>query len=107
MVIVDHSSSFLIAQKKSITKNPKIYAFYYAFFLLDRRNEGLIAKTMVALHLKRLLRTIGSDIFYWNDSLGKEVDIVILSGNTMIPIEVKYTVTISKGDLKVIKQFSK
>lgn len=79
--------------------------------LRDPIQIGKLVENTVADHCKRLKFSLGqgldSEIFYWNNKKGQEVDIVIdLYGKT-VPIEVKYRNQISKSDLSGIYDFKK
>jgi predicted AAA+ superfamily ATPase len=43
------------------------------------------------------------DCFFWRDSAGHEVDIIIDLGSTLVPIEIKSGATISKDFFKGLK----
>lgn len=60
---------------------------------LSRERLGQIFEQYVGLELIRLARAIGQNahIRYWRDPDGPEVDYVIESNKTFIPIEVKWT----------------
>ncbi|MDP2846362.1 MAG: DUF4143 domain-containing protein, partial [Candidatus Methanoperedens sp.] len=74
----------------------------HAFFHLEDTEEGLIAETLVFNHCKK---HIWEDVFYWKDTKGNEVDIVILRNKTLLPIEVKFKSRIDKKELKGLLSF--
>jgi predicted AAA+ superfamily ATPase len=77
--------------------------------LLDPIQMGKIAENTTADHCKRLKFSLGqgidSEIFYWNNKKGQEVDIVFEIFGKSIPVEVKYRNQISKADLSGIDKF--
>ena len=66
---------------------------------------------MVAAHLlrnfeHRLFEGFGSieKVFYWRSAKGKEVDFVVLHGESLFPVEVKYRNSISRSDYTTMKR---
>jgi len=64
--------------------------------------RGAIFETFVVSELYKRAFNAGqnSDCFFWRDSAGHEVDIVIDMGSTLVPIEIKAGTTISKDFFK-------
>ncbi|MFA5049764.1 MAG: ATP-binding protein [Candidatus Micrarchaeia archaeon] len=102
------SSSFLISKSsfysgskvKSLEKNEKIYVADHSFGLLQEIELGLKIETIIFNSLKSL----GFDIFYWQDENKNEVDIVFF-GKSPEVIEVKYQSKILDSDLKGLYSF--
>ncbi len=101
--------------RKRLTKSPR-----YFFFDLGVRRiaagegeslgqtaEGLLFEQFVCLQLLRKLHLTSSraKIHFWNDPSGPEVDLIIQSGDSLIPIEVKLTASPSIGDAKHLRVF--
>ncbi len=61
---------------------------------------GRLAETSVYNHLSRT-----SPVYFWRDSQGNEVDIVLPSRARPVPIEVKYQSSIYKSDAKGLVRF--
>jgi predicted AAA+ superfamily ATPase len=87
---------------KRLVKTPKLY-FYdsgLAAWLLGIQNAGQLAihpqrgplfETWVVAELlkARYGRALGSNLFFWRDRSGREVDILIEQGATLVPVEIK------------------
>jgi predicted AAA+ superfamily ATPase len=87
---------------KRLVKTPKLY-FYdsgLAACLLGIQNAGQLAihpqrgplfETWVVAELlkARYGRALGSNLFFWRDRSGREVDILIEQGATLVPVEIK------------------
>ena len=86
-------------------------------YLQEESNQGKIMEGIVADHLIRLAFALSrkkhtfryhDHVFYWKNSNGKEVDFVLLVGDTEIPIEVKFRNQINeKRDLSGLVSFQK
>ena len=61
---------------------------------------GRLAETAAYNHLSRT-----SQVFFWRDPQGNEVDIVLPSKRAPIPIELKYQTSIYKSDAKGLARF--
>ena len=66
--------------------------------------KGAIFEGMVITELLKNRTNAGLDInlFYWRDKTGHEVDLIIDNGKTLLPIEIKSGMTISKDYFKNI-----
>ena len=87
---------------KRLIKTPKLY-FYdpgLAAWLVGVQNpgqlvthpqKGALFETWVVSELlkARFNRALGSNLFFWQDRAGHEVDILVEQGATLIPVEVK------------------
>jgi uncharacterized protein len=76
-----------------------LYGTYNAQALLDARDVGLLAETIVHNHLQRLVSNFGayrSSCYYWKNDC--EIDNVIVYGKKSVPIEVKYQNEINAKD---------
>lgn len=100
---------------KKIVKRPKLYFYDSALvcYLLGIRDnnhlqthplKGAIFEGMVITKLLKNRTNAGLDInlFYWRDKTGHEVDLIIDNGKTLLPIEIKSGMTISKDYFKNI-----
>ena len=100
---------------KTIVKRPKLYFYDSALvcYLLGIRDnnhlqthplKGAIFEGMVITELLKKRTNAGLDInlFYWRDKTGHEVDLIIDNGKTLLPIEIKSGMTISKDYFKNI-----
>jgi predicted AAA+ superfamily ATPase len=100
---------------KTIVKRPKLYFYDSALvcYLLGIRDnnhlhthplKGAIFEGMVITELLKKRTNAGLDInlFYWRDKSGHEVDLIIDNGKTLLPIEIKSGMTISKDYFKNI-----
>lgn len=61
---------------------------------------GRLAETTAFNHLSRT-----REAYFWRDSTGNEVDLVLVQGNKVVPVEVKYQSSITKGDAKGLVRF--
>ena len=69
---------------------------------------GRLFEQWVGLELLKwmnLHETTRPQLFFWRDHSGIEVDWVLKSDNQLIPIEVKWTESPSKQDIKYLKIF--
>ena len=70
---------------------------------------GVAVETLVHEHCKRIKFNLeqgtSSDLFYWRDKKGREVDIVVELLGKPVPIEVKYKNDISDDDIKGLNAF--
>ena len=77
--------------------------------LTDPLQKGKLVENIVADHCRRMKFSLGqsydSDIFYWNNKKGQEVDIIVELLGKPIPIEVKYRREIKKSDLSGMHEF--
>jgi predicted AAA+ superfamily ATPase len=92
---------------KTIVKRPKLYFYDTALlcYLLRIREtshltshplRGAIFEGMVVTELVKNRRNAGQDInlFFWRDKTGREIDVIIDDGETLLPIEIKSGKTI-------------
>lgn len=105
---------------KRLVKSPKIY-FYdvgLASFLINIENEKQIARDplrgnlfenmVIAEAFKyRLNQGKRSNLYFYRDSKGNEVDLIMLSGSDIFPIEIKAGMTITKDYFKGLNHFMK
>lgn len=61
---------------------------------------GRLAETAAYNHLSRTAKT-----FFWRDSGGNEVDLVLERGRKAVPVEVKYQTRVTTGDAKGLVRF--
>jgi len=105
---------------KRIVKMPKLY-FYdtglaCALLGLQSANQldlhpfkGALFENMVVLEFvkNRLNQAKSNNLFFWRDSVGNEVDVIIENGISLIPIEIKSGQTIHADYLKGIHYWNK
>ncbi len=80
---------------------------YRAEAVLDTRDAGLMAETIVHNHIQSLtshFATYRSNCYYWKNHC--EIDNVIATGKTPIPIEVKYQNEINPKDAEGCIEFA-
>ena len=102
---------------KRLIKSPKIY-FYdtgLAAYLLGIKNAGQIARdplvgnlfeNMVILEILKAQYAKGMEksLFYFRDSKGFEVDLIIAEGRSIIPVEIKSAFTFNKDFSRSLKK---
>jgi len=105
---------------KRLVKMPKIY-FYDTGLVcallgihdhsqLDYHHlyGNLFENFVVSEILKsRFNKALPSDLFFWRDNIGHEIDIIVENGDELIPVEVKSGSTITDDFFKGIKYFEK
>ncbi len=91
--LIDKSYSYTENRLKRYRKNPKIYISDHGFSHLEYIKTGLMVETMVYNHWK-----LRYEVSYGTD--GHETDIILLSEDKLIPIEVKYKEDIEKSDIE-------
>ena len=105
---------------KRLVKSPKLY-FYdvgLAAFLLGIENEkqitrdplrgNLFENMIIAEALKyRFNRGKKSNLYFYRDSKGNEVDLLMVSGPDIFPIEIKSGMTITRDYFKGLNHFKK
>lgn len=105
---------------KRLIKSPKLY-FYdvgLASFLLGIENERQISRDplrgnlfenmVIAEALKyRFNQAKRSNLYFYRDSRGNEVDLLLLNGSDIFPIEIKSGMTITRDYFKQLNHFEK
>jgi predicted AAA+ superfamily ATPase len=100
---------------KTIVKRPKLYFYDSALvcYLLGIRNitqlqthplRGHIFEGMVVTELikKRTNLGLDSNLYYWRDKTGHEIDVIIDQGDILIPLEIKSGMTLNNEFFKNI-----
>jgi hypothetical protein len=103
--------------QKRLTKSPKLYVrdtglLHHLAGLRQPRElatwprrgssfEGLVVEELVALARSRLARP---EAFFWRTQAGAEVDLVIVEGRKILPIEVKLGASVAGRDLAGLRQ---
>ncbi len=101
---------------KRLIKSPKLY-FYDTGLLCSllgirsadqlsiHSNRGALFESWVAAEIKKYFfnRHEASDLYFWRDHKGVEVDFIIEGTKGLVPIEVKSGATINRGFLKNIE----
>jgi uncharacterized protein len=104
---------------RRLIKSPKLY-FYdvgLATFLLNIENErqvsrdplrgNLFENLVISEALKyRFNRGRRSNLYFYRDSKGNEVDLVLVNGSDLFPIEIKSGMTITRDYFKGLRHFS-
>lgn len=70
---------------------------------LDRKKIGQSVEGAVAHEAK----TKFSKVFFFRDSRGQEVDLVVERGESLLPVEIKYTPLVKRKDLGALAYFCK
>jgi uncharacterized protein len=105
--------------KKTIVKRPKIY-FYdtgivcsflritnYAQ-LENNPLKGAIFETMVVIEMVKKFanRGLASNIYFWRDKTGHEIDVILDDSENLVPIEIKSGKTINTDYFKNLKYWN-
>ena len=98
---------------KRLIKSPKLYFFdtgLLCYLLRVRSPEdlefhparGAIFETLIVseLYKRALHRGLEPDLFFWRDSNGREVDLILERGTHQIPIEIKSGETVREDALR-------
>lgn len=105
---------------KRLVKSPKLY-FYdvgLAAFLIDIQNEKQIARdplrgnlfeNMVITEAQKYRFNQGkkSNLYFYWDSKGNEVDLLMINGPDLFPVEIKAGMTITREYFKGLNHFTK
>ena len=104
--------------RKRVVKSPKIYFTDpgLASFLLGIHSEeqaardplrgGLYENLIIADIVKGALNSgIRPEVYFYRDSQGNEVDLIIREGGTLTPVEIKSGATFSKSFLRGLEAF--
>jgi len=105
---------------KRIVKMPKLYFYDSGLVcsLLGIRQEeqlklhplyGNIFETFVVSEIRKHLfnRGIQSGLYFWRDNTGHEIDLLIESGNRLLPVEIKSGQTITQDFFKPVEYWKK
>ncbi len=105
---------------KRIIKTPKLY-FYdtgFASWLLSIQNpkqisnhhaRGALFETMIISEMvkERFNKALTSNLFFWRDRSGNEIDVIIEESDILIPAEIKSGQTINSDFFKGLKYWKK
>lgn len=105
---------------KRLVKSPKLY-FYdtgLAAYLMGINSisqlsvhplRGMLFENLIVTEILKFIlnRRMRPDLFFYRDSNGNEVDLVIPDGTGFVPVEIKSGATISKDFFKGLAKFSK
>jgi hypothetical protein len=108
---------FFANVRKRLTKAPKLYIrdtglLHFLAGLRDKREldtwarrgssfEGLVIEELAALATQRLVRP---ELYFWRTQAGAEVDLLIVSGRWMLPIEVKLGASVDRHGIAGLRQ---
>ncbi len=105
---------------KTLVKRPKLYFYDTGLVcsllgitqILHLKNHplrGSLFETLVMTELIKMKENAGSlsQLFYWRDKTGREIDILIDKGNTVLPVEIKSGKTFQSNFLKSIRYWMK
>lgn len=108
---------FFKNRQKELSKNPKIYFLDMGFRNnlmenmngLDKRSDaGAVVENSCFIRLNELCAGLNK-INFWRTKAGAEVDFILHTGNSIVPIEIKYSkftqVRLSKSFLSFIDSF--
>lgn len=89
-------ATYLLGMETSdqVSRDPLRGALYENLFILEILKSGLN-------HGKR------PELFFYRDTNGNEVDLLIKKGRTLLPVEIKSAVTFTPDFLKGIERFRK
>jgi uncharacterized protein len=106
--------------QKRLTKSPKIYIrdtglLHLLAGLRDRRNletwsrrgssfEGLVIEELASLAATRLQRP---EVLFWRTQAGAEVDLLIKSGRSLLPVEIKLGAAVDQYSLAGLRSCMK
>lgn len=104
--------------RKRLVKSPKIFFFDVGFFGLVSglrsfdllKSSGKLGAVFENLCYNEIRKIIGiaapsSNVFFWRTAAGAEVDFVIEKGDLLIPVEVKFSNSYGRVDLKNLLRF--
>ncbi len=63
--------------------------------------EGLVIEELAALASERLLRP---ELFFWRTQAGAEVDVLIVAGRRILPVEIKLAAAVGPHELRGLRQ---
>ena len=111
---------FFANVQKRLTKSPKVYVrdtgLLHHLAGLRRPSdlttwprrgssfEGLVIEELAALAARRLVRP---EIFFWRTHAGAEVDLLIVEGRKILPIEIKLGASVDRHGLAGLRQCMK
>jgi len=98
-ILYNHSGSFITSAKRA----KKVY-FTHPSFVLPISNKRINSVMEGMLIENLIISETGCEFFFRNGS-GREIDCIIRTEESIIPIEVKYQNQINKGDLKTMISF--
>ena len=101
---------YTVSRVKRLIKTPKLYwsdvglAMHLSGETVARGEhlENIVAQDLLVW---QQTQTPAPQILYWRTTTGREVDFVIEAGQTLLPIEVKATISPSSGDLANLRAF--
>lgn len=105
---------------KRIVKMPKLY-FYdtglaAALLGIESSNQldlnsykGALFENLIVVDFikSRFNQAKSNNLFFWRDSVGNELDLIIENGNTLVPIEIKSGQTVTNDYFKGLKYWQK
>jgi len=113
-VLAPHHESF----NKHLVKSPKLYFLDTGLLcalpgtrtaadLWDHPLRGAIFETFVVAELQKLFVHNGERprLFFWRDSHGVEVDVLIGQGRTVAPVEIKAGATVAADALRGLENY--
>lgn len=105
---------------KRLVKSPKLYFFDVglATFLLGIQNPQQLSRDPLRGHLfenmvvaealkYRYHQGHQSNLFFYRDSKGNEVDLLVANGSDLFPIEIKAGMTVNRDYFKGLRHFAK
>jgi predicted AAA+ superfamily ATPase len=116
-LIVERVEPYLKNSRKRILSSPRYYFFdigvrnSIARLPLDRKTinaqKGILFEHAVMLEIIRRTRALGKNykVCFWRTAGGAEVDCVVDTGTSVIPIEIKSSKVVALSELKGLKSF--
>ena len=105
---------------KIIVKRPKLYFYdiglvcsllgiYNVNHIGNHPLRGALFENMVVSEFAKynMNRALQTNIYYWRDKTGHEIDLIIDNPDRLIPVEIKSSETISNDFLKNIKYWKR
>ena len=106
--------------RKRLVKSPKLYFtdIGLAAYLLDIKNpqhllthplKGALFETFVIMEILKARFNHGqtSNLYYFRDNIGNEVDLVLDCPQGMIPVEIKFGKTVTTDSLRGLRYYNK
>jgi len=118
--MVRRLAPFFANVQKRLTKSPKLYVrdtglLHHLAGLRRPRElatwarrgssfEGLVIEELAALAQRRLVRP---ELFFWRTHAGAEVDLLLVEGRRILPIEIKLGASVDQHSLAGLRQCMK
>ncbi len=116
-LVAERVEPFIRNSRKRILSTPRYYLFdtgvrnalarFPISAELANADAGRLFEHVVILEIIRRIRQSGLDwkVYYWRTAAGAEVDCIIDTGSSLIPVEIKSGSSVSAGSLKGLVNF--